>query len=101
MSQGYSQDFNFFPRTLESSLVTTSRKNFELYENNKLLRKNINDSVENDPENLNDVENVLLRSTIKKADFALNTLDIIENDDFKVPPYLENGLSWLVNNNEK
>lgn len=96
VSEGKPKDFDIWPRTLESALVFASKSNFTLYAEANLLRKEITaDNVSNE---LNDVERRLLASGLHKADFALESQSIIENDEFVVPVYLKYGLEWLVKN---
>jgi predicted ATP-dependent endonuclease of OLD family len=98
VTEGYSNEFKFWPRTLESAMVTASHQNFDLYKKNELLRNDVKVSLDKNPYLLNDIEGKLLRSTVKKADFALNTLDFINNKTFRIPQYLKKGLEWFGNN---
>lgn len=98
VTQGYNEEYDFWPRTLESALFTASKKNVEKYNQNKLLRDDISTTLANSPMSINLVEKKLLSSSVKKADFALKSLDLISDDDFKVPEYLLRGLEWLKEN---
>jgi predicted ATP-dependent endonuclease of OLD family len=100
VTQGYTEAFKkFIPRTLEAAMVVASEKNFELYKGTILLRDRVTEKdIDNSrgEESINNIENVLLKSTVKKADFAIETLDVAENTDFVIPQYIKEGLDWLV-----
>ena len=94
-SEGYNKTFKFWPRTLESALVTASKKNVELYNHANLLKKDAVEKLNSCPFIVNHVEDELL--TQKKADFALNSLELISKEGYAVPSYLKEGLHWLEN----
>lgn len=98
VSEGKAVDFDIWPRTLESALVFASVSNFNLYKNAELLRNGV--SANEVSNALNDVEKKLLSSGLRKADFALESQNIIEDSNFVVPKYLELGLGWLVKDDE-
>lgn len=95
VTQGYSKLFNFWPRTLESALVFASKENFSLYKTNKLLKDDVDTIKTQSPYDLNDISGKLL--TQGKADFALDSLDLIANENYRIPQYLMEGLKWLEN----
>jgi predicted ATP-dependent endonuclease of OLD family len=94
-SEGYNKTFKFWPRTLESALVTASKKNVDLYNHANLLKKDAVEKLNSYPFIVNHVEDELL--TQKKADFALNSLELISKEGYAVPSYLKEGLHWLEN----
>lgn len=94
VTQGYSCDFNFWPRTLESSLVFASKQNFSLYKGSGLLKENVEQTIEGNPYDANDIYGKLLSQG--KADFALNSLDLIADNKYTIPDYLLKGLKWLA-----
>lgn len=94
VTQGYNGEFHFWPRTLESALVFASRENFNLYKTAGLLQANVDNTVTNNPFDVNDIPGKLLRTG--KADFALESLDLIASDKFTVPEYISKGLNWLA-----
>lgn len=94
VTQGYNKQFAFWPRTLESALVFDSLKNFTAYKKAGLLRAKIDQTSK---QNINDVNNIygnLLK--VGKADFALESLNLISSDEFTVPEYIMKGLKWLA-----
>ena len=94
VTQGYSHEFNFWPRTLESALVFASRDNFLLYKRSNLLKADIDQTIEHNPYDVNDISGKLLSQG--KADFALNSLDLIADNKYTIPDYLLKGLKWLA-----
>lgn len=95
VTQGWNSLYNFLPRTLESAMVTNSLENINLYIKENLVKSDILTNIDSQAFELNDVENNLLKKG--KADFALQSLDIISDRNFKTPTYLLEGLKWLVN----
>lgn len=96
ITQGMNKEYNFLPRTLESALVTDSKINVHKYIEKNLVYDDIENTLENKPYDLNHVETNLLKQG--KADFALNSLDLISDKEFTIPDYLMKGLEWLVDN---
>lgn len=94
VTQGWNKTYNFLPRTLESAMVTNTSENISLYENKGLVKSEEINKINSQAFELNDVENKLLKKG--KADFALESLEIISTPDFSTPAYLLNGLKWLV-----
>ncbi|MEX0380712.1 ATP-dependent endonuclease [Leuconostoc sp. MS02] len=94
VTQGWNKKYNFLPRTLESAMVTKSKLNMEMYKLHDLIYDDVEELAENNPYCLNDVEKKLLKKG--KADFALQSLDLISNTDFQIPTYLTKGLEWLA-----
>lgn len=94
VTQGYNREFSFLPRTLESALVFASQENFEKYKNAKLLNEGIDETLKSNPFDVNDILGKLLKQG--KADFALNSLELILDGEFTVPQYLLRGLNWLA-----
>lgn len=95
VTQGYNQEYSFWPRTLESAMVFASQKNFQMYKTAGLLRKNIEETILHDIFDVNDISGKLLNTG--KADFALDSLDLILTEEFTIPEYLLKGLRWLAN----
>lgn len=94
VTQGYNQEFQFWPRTLESAMVFVNQMNFRMYKEAKLLRNDIDETTKNEIYDVNNISGKLLN--VGKADFALDSLDLITNDNFTIPQYLMKGLSWLA-----
>ncbi|UWY23251.1 AAA family ATPase [Lacticaseibacillus paracasei] len=94
-TQGFIPEINFWPRTLESALIFSDQKNFDLYMGKHLLQPLVEWSSRVDPR-YNDVEKKLLASTLHKADFATESLDVLTDENFSMPRYLKVGLDWLV-----
>lgn len=102
VTQGYTEAFRkFIPRTLEAAMIAASKKNFELYKGTNLLRDQVTEiDIDNchGEKSINNIDKVLLKSTVKKADFAIETLNVAESSDFVIPQYINKGLEWLLKN---
>ncbi|WP_323052468.1 ATP-dependent nuclease [Pediococcus acidilactici] len=95
-TQGYNSNYKFWPRTLESAIVSASTQNFNLYSAAGFLKSDASKNIQNNPSLLNLVDKYLLKK--RKADFALDGLDLIASPQFTVPEYISSGLEWLVKN---
>lgn len=96
VSQGYNNVYNFWPRTLESALVTANPTNLELYIKANALKKDVSQVISSTPYLINNVSDKLLKGG--KADFALVSLGLISKKGYVVPDYLIKGLQWLQKN---
>lgn len=94
-TQGFNSIYKFWPRTLESALVADSDKNKKMYLNSDLVNENIETTLSESPYKINLVEKELLKSGKGKADFALESLNLISEDGYTVPEYILKGLKWL------
>lgn len=93
-TQGYNRKYKFWPRTLESAIVSAGTENINLYTEAGLLKRDAMTSLKNNPSLLNLVDKYLLKK--HKADFALNGLELIPSSKFTVPDYIALGLDWLA-----
>lgn len=107
VSQGLIVDdsYRFWPRTLESAMIFATAVNEHLFNDHKMLRdQSINHIFNEGPESFfkyNAVEENVMAPRLKKADFALSSLDVILDDKFTVPAYLREAISWLVSEHEE